>query len=75
MTRQDMIRALIHLPVGAFAAWLSTGHWVLCLVFSLSFLFYEIIQDWRIKDRSYKDIFGFLIGFGILGAVITCPYR
>ena len=61
----------MHIPVGALAAWFYTGGWALCLVFAAGFLFYELIQDWRIRDRSYKDVYGFLIGFGGGAAVIT----
>ena len=69
MKRADLARAALHFPVGVFAAWLSMVSGVLCGVFSAGFLTYEIIEDWRIKDRGYKDVFGFLIGVGA-GAIL-----
>lgn len=65
MSKSDMIRAALHFPVGIYTAWLGTFNPVVCLVFGLGFLFYEGIEDWRIKDRSYKDVFGYLIGIGV----------
>lgn len=76
MSISDLVRAAIHFPVGVFAAWLATFCPTVCLVFALGFLFYETLEDWRIEDRSYKDIFGFLTGiaagsfmFWVLGIV------
>ena len=69
MNKADIARAAIHFPVGVFAAWLATVASVLCLVFGIGFLTYEILEDWRIADRGYKDVFGFLVGFGA-GAIL-----
>lgn len=69
MERSDIIRAALHFPVGIFTAWLGTFSPVVCIVFGLGFLVYESLEDWRIKDRSYKDVFGYLIGIGA-GTVI-----
>lgn len=55
----------MHFPVGVFTAWLATFNPVICLVFGFGFLFYEGIEDWRIIDRSYKDVLGYLIGIGV----------
>lgn len=61
-------RAYIHLPVGLWAAWLLTGeHVALGVMFTLSFLVYEIAEDWRIHDLSYIDIFSFMLGLTIGG--------
>jgi hypothetical protein len=68
MNKADIKRAALHFPVGVFAAWLATVAWVLCLVFGAGFLTYEVIEDWRSRDKGYKDVFGFLIGLGV-GAV------
>jgi hypothetical protein len=38
-------------------------------MFAVGFLIYEILNDWRIKDHSYKDVLGYLYGIGA-GAVI-----
>ena len=65
MTKSDIIRAALHFPVGVFTAWLGTVNLVTCAVFGTGFLVYEALEDWRIADRSYKDIFGYLIGIGV----------
>lgn len=70
-TALDVFRALLHLPVGVFAGWLIIEVTALGIVFSLGFLTYELCEDWRISDRSYKDIFGYLIGLAIAGLLIS----
>jgi hypothetical protein len=61
-------RASLHGPPGAFTALIAGIEPVLCLVFGLGFLTYEVVEDWRVKDRGYLDVFGFLCGFAF-GAV------
>jgi len=58
----DFKRAALHFPVGVFTAWLGTVSPVTCGVFGAGFLVYEVMEDWRIKDRSYKDVLGYLVG-------------
>lgn len=65
MTKLDLIRAIIHFPVGMFAAWLLLIHPPTGMAFTFSFIAYEFINDWRKHDNSYKDIYGFLWGFSI----------
>ena len=66
----DIKRALLHAPVGALAAWLCFNLPAIGTPFFIGFLVYEIAEDWRIKDRGYKDILGFLWGFAVTGAVL-----
>ena len=61
---------LVHFPVGLLAGLLTTVNPMMGMVLSFGFLFYEGIEDWRIKDRGYRDVFGFLIGYGLIGAII-----
>ena len=61
---------LLHFPVGMFAGLLTTAHPMMGLILSFGFLFYEGIEDWRIKDRGYRDVFGFLIGYGLIGVIV-----
>lgn len=68
----DFKRAALHFPVGVFTAWLGTVSPVTCGVFGAGFLVYEVLEDWRLKDRSYKDVFGYLIGIGA-GTFIFWP--
>jgi len=69
MLMDKVRRAGIHIPVGVFAAWVMQHSPVLGFTFSISFIAYEIVQDWRTGDRSFKDILGFLIGLSI-GALV-----
>ena len=64
-------RFAIHLFVGGFAAWLIFKHPLLGVTFWVSFLFYEVVQDWRKKDSGYKDIIGALVLFGIVAGVLA----
>lgn len=56
-------RAIIHLPLGALTAWAGTVQWVFAIVLLVSFLAYELTEDWRIKDNAYIDIRGYIAGF------------
>lgn len=64
-------RLLLHLPVGALTAWLLGQALGLGAIFFVAFMIYELSEDWRIRDLSYKDIAGFLWGFAI-AAVLIC---
>lgn len=72
LTKDDIKRATLHFPLGIFTAWLGTFSPVVCIIFGIGFLTYEVIEDWRIKDRSYKDVFGYLIGIGIGSFIFWC---
>ena len=63
-------RALLHFPVGLFAVFLLLRvDLALGVVFAISFLVYEAMEDWRIHDKSYLDIYGYLFGLGIGGVI------
>lgn len=68
-TSPDIKRAALHFPVGVFTAWLGTFTPVITLVFGIGFMVYEVMEDWRIKDQSYHDVFGYLIGIAF-GSVL-----
>ncbi len=65
MSKDDILRALMHFPVGVYVAWLVTVDPTLCWLLGISFLVYEAMNDWRKKDWSYKDILGFTVGLGV----------
>ena len=67
MTKSDIYRALLHFPVGLLACDFTFQAPVPGAIFSIGFLTYEVIEDWRIKDRSYKDIWGYLVGYALVG--------
>ena len=62
-------RALLHFPVGLFTVFLLHVDLALGVVFAISFLTYEAMEDWRIHDKSYLDIYGYLFGLGIGGVI------
>ena len=68
---KDFIRGLMHFPVGLFAAWLICVTPLVGVLFAVGFMFYEALEDWRIDDLSYKDMFGFLIGLGAGGFIAS----
>jgi len=70
MSALDIWRAVIHLPIGGFAAWLISDDPVGGSIFAIGFLVYQVVEDWRIKDKGYKDIFGYLIGFGLVSTIL-----
>ncbi len=62
-TKQDWKRFWMHFPVGIICAWLVYQSPPLGIIASVGFMFYEVLEDWRIKDLSFKDMLGFLWGF------------
>ena len=70
---KDFRRAAIHFPVGIIDAVIFQfiGQFA-GVTFGFLFVFgYEALEDWRIQDRSYKDVLGFLWGLAIGLIVIT----
>lgn len=63
MSKGPWYRAIIHLPLGALTAWAGAEHPVFAIVLLVSFLAYELTEDWRIKDNAYIDIRGYIAGF------------
>lgn len=57
-------RAALHFPVGLFVAWLSYVNVPVCVLLGTGFIIYELAEDWRIKDRGFLDIIGYLFGLG-----------
>lgn len=72
MSKDEIKRAILHFPIGLFVAWVVTFNPTLCWVLGVTFLVYEIMNDWRKKDWSYKDVFGysFGLGFGAIGVFL-----
>ena len=59
-------RTLLHIPVGMYNMRMFATDKVAAVVFAIGFLlFYELVEDWRIKDHMYKDTQGYLFGFAI----------
>ena len=69
-------RLVIHLPHGAGISFLLMRNPVMGIVWAVLCIIYQIIEDWRIKDNSYLDWRGYMVGFwipllfkGIMGLV------
>jgi hypothetical protein len=73
-TKEKVIRALIHIPVGIFNVFCGYVGWPYALIFCLGFLCYEVIEDWREKDRGFYDVFGYLIGLAT-GVIFLAVYK
>lgn len=69
MNSSDLKRAALHFPVGMLAIWLTIILPLAGVIFTVGFMFYETLEDWRIADLSYKDMFGFLCGYGVGGFI------
>ncbi len=65
MNVDDIRRALLHFPVGVFVAWLILVNPALGIMLGITFLVYEIMNDWRKKDWSYKDVYGYAFGLAV----------
>jgi len=65
MTKKDWHRALMHLPVGAVAGLLTLVHPSGGIALFSGELVYELFNDWRKKDSSYKDVLGIVWGYGL----------
>lgn len=89
MTKEEWVRLLIHLPHGMIAGWIIFGcpiPFLLSiepsvflsvtggLVF-LGFIIRQAMQDWRKKDKSWKDVMGIVWGFAGMTALLTILWR
>ena len=59
-------RNAIHYIAGGITAWASMINPVLGLTLALTFLIYEIMNDWRKVDHSYHDVLEFCIGIFVV---------
>ena len=66
----DWKRFWLHFFVGIVCAFLIERNPTSGIIMSLAFFFYEFMEDWRINDMSFKDVLGWLWGFGILSLTI-----
>ena len=74
MTKNELIRAAMHFPVGVAVACLISWSLAHGIMLGIAFLIYEIMNDWRKKDWSYKDVYGYIWGLAI-GAIILLILR
>jgi hypothetical protein len=65
----DEKRYWMHVPLGL----LNAAFYLYPMVgfgFTIAFLGYEAMQEWRKEDLSYKDIVGWLVGLGVGLAIL-----
>ena len=55
-------RTFMHMPVGALTGFFIHFTPLAGAMFMVGWVVYEVIEDWRIGDRSYFDVASFLMG-------------
>ena len=77
MSKKDWIRFWLHYPVGVLGCLLTLWNPAVGVTLTIVFLVYEAMNDWRKKDNSYKDIYGFAFGYATPATVMliagACP--
>ena len=59
-----------HSPIGATTVILAKEvDPEAALIFGGAFIVYEIMHEWRLKDRSWNDLAGFMVGIVIAGFI------
>ena len=71
MTREDWRRLWMHVPWGLLAVGLFLYHPVLGATACFMELGYELMNDWRKGDSSYKDVIGICWGVLIGGYALV----
>lgn len=61
-------RNIFHYVAGGITAWSAFHAPMLCLSLCLSFLVYEIMNDWRKVDHSYHDVLEYVIAIYVVAA-------
>lgn len=59
-----------HTPHGMINVFLAVYiHWVIALLFGIGFIVYELMHEWRLRDDSWNDLAGWLLGL-VIGSII-----
>ena len=67
-------RNAFHYVAGAIAGWLVIIIPIAGLALMLSFMAYEVCQDWRKKDWSFRDILEFVIAYFVASTLALILY-
>lgn len=59
-------RNAFHYVAGGITAWSAFYEPMLCLALCLSFLVYEVMNDWRKEDNSFYDVLEFVIAIFVV---------
>ena len=63
------MRLWMHFPIGGISALAYMKDPLLGLSILASTFVYEVMNDWRKEDQSYKDVLGIVWGFGIVSVI------
>jgi len=68
---QSTLQGLVaHTPHGIVTVFLAIEvHWVIALLFGIGFIVYEVMHEWRLRDNSWNDLAGWLLGMAICGII------
>lgn len=58
-----IIRFIIHIPHGFISGLFIPFSACAGITYAIFFMFYQYIEDWRIKDHSYLDCRGWMLGY------------
>jgi len=64
------MRLALHFPIGMVGAVLTLWHPPSGIMLMVYFICYEVLNDWRKKDSSYKDVIGGALGFGLTSLIL-----
>ena len=69
--KRDWRRAATHIPHGILVGILCCNPltWKLASLFWKAFLAYELDECKHVKDEAWQDLFGFLIGIGVVAVL------
>jgi hypothetical protein len=62
-------RYLIHIPHGMGAAWALFVFPFVGIGWLVLIIAYQYLEDWRIEDKSYIDMRGYMIGYAIVSII------
>lgn len=62
-------RYLIHIPHGVGAAWALFVFPFIGIGWLVLIIAYQYLEDWRIEDKSYIDMRGYMIGYAIVSVI------
>jgi len=63
-------RNIFHYIAGGITAWSAFVVPMLALCLCLSFLIYEVMNDWRKNDNSFKDVLEWDIGIFVVATIM-----
>ncbi len=65
--KHKTVRAFLHIPVGLLCGFALLSGWaqIWGVVFFISFIIYELNEDFHLKDEACWDIAGFLWGLAL----------